>query len=63
MHNAVYFPQDENAEYTDERKYQNFDDVCQWVIDHAQDGDLVLTMGCGDINKVAKMLLERMKGG
>ena len=63
MHNAVYVPQDENAEYTDERKYQNFDDVCQWVIDHAQDGDLVLTMGCGDINKVAKMLLERMKGG
>ena len=63
MHNAVYFPQDETAEYTDERKYQNFDDVCQWVIDHAQDGDLVLTMGCGDINKVAKMLLERMKGG
>ena len=61
--NAVYFPQDESAEYTDERKYQNFDDVTAWVIDHAQEGDLVLTMGCGDINKVAKLILERMKGG
>lgn len=63
MNNAVYFPQDESAEYTDERKYQNFDDVCRWVIDNAREGDLVLTMGCGDINKVAKMILERMKGG
>lgn len=63
MNNAVYFPQDETAEYTDERKYQNFDDVCQWVIDNAREGDLVLTMGCGDINKVAKMILERLKGG
>ena len=63
MKNAVYFPQDESAEYTDERKYQNFDDVTAWVIDHAQEGDLVLTMGCGDINKVAKLILERMKGG
>ena len=61
--NAVYFPQDESAEYTDERKYQNFDDVCQWVLDNAKDGDLVLTMGCGDVNKVANMILERMKGG
>lgn len=63
MHNAVYFPQDEAAEYTDERKYQNFGDVCQWVVDHAEAGDLVLTMGCGDVNKVNKMILERMKGG
>lgn len=62
MCNAVYFPQDETAEYTDTRKYQNFDEVCQWVIDNAREGDLVLTMGCGDINKVAKMILERMKG-
>ena len=60
MKNAVWFPQDESAEYTDERKYQNFEDVCQWVLDNAQPGDLVLTMGCGDINKVAKMIVERL---
>ena len=60
MDNAVYFPQDEQAEYTDERKYQNFEDVCSYVAEHVQEGDLVLTMGCGDINKVARMLLERL---
>lgn len=61
MEGAVYFPQDETAEYTDERKYQNFKDVCSYVADHAQPGDLILTLGCGDINKVAVMLLERIK--
>ncbi len=61
MDNAVYFPQEETAEYTDERKYQNFEDVCRYVTEHAQDGDLVLTMGCGDINKVAKMILEALE--
>ena len=63
MTNAVYFPQDESAEYTDERKYQNFEDVCNYVIEHVQPGDLVLTMGCGDINKVAKMILEKLQKG
>ncbi len=58
---TVWFPQDESAEYTDERKYQNFEDVCNYVVSHVQPGDLVLTMGCGDINKVAKMILERLK--
>ncbi|MBR0483874.1 MAG: UDP-N-acetylmuramate--L-alanine ligase [Oscillospiraceae bacterium] len=58
---TVWFPQDESAEYTDERKYQNFEDVCRYVTEHVQSGDLVLTMGCGDINKVAKMILEKLK--
>lgn len=61
MNNAVYFPQDEQAEYTDERKYQNFEDVCNYVVANAQAGDLILTMGCGDINKVAKMLLQKLQ--
>ena len=58
---TVFFPQDETAEYTDERKYQNFDDVCNYVVEHVQPGDLVLTMGCGDINKVAKMILQKLQ--
>lgn len=61
MHNAVYFPQDEQAEYTDERKYQNFEDVCNYVTANAKSGDLILTMGCGDINKVAKMILQKLQ--
>lgn len=58
---CVYFPQDESAEYTDTRKYQNFDDVCNYVCENAQDGDLVITLGCGDVYKVAKMILKKLK--
>ena len=59
---AVWFPQDEsNPETTDERKYANFDQVVQYVCDHAQPGDLVITLGCGDINKVNKLILEELE--
>ena len=59
---AVWFPQDEsNPETTDERKYHNFDQVVQYVCDHAKPGDLVITLGCGDINKVNKLILEELE--
>lgn len=60
--NAVWFPQDESdPETTDERKYANFDMVCQYVCDHVQPGDLVITMGCGDVNKVNHLMLQEMQ--
>lgn len=60
--NAVWFPQDENdPETTDERKYQNFEQVTNYICDHAQAGDLVITLGCGDVNKVNKMILEELE--
>ncbi len=62
LDDCVWFPQDEEAEYTDERKYSNFESVCNYVCEHAQEGDLVLTMGCGDVYKVAKMILNRLQG-
>ncbi len=59
---AVWFPQDEtNPETTDARKYENFEQVCQYICDHAQSGDLVITLGCGDINKVNKMILTELE--
>ena len=58
---CIYFPQDETAEYTDERKKQNFEDVCNYVCEHAQPGDLVITLGCGDVYKVAKMILKKLE--
>ena len=59
---AVWFPQDErNPETTDERKYANFAQVTEYICDHAQPGDLVITLGCGDINKVNKMILEELE--
>ena len=58
---AVWFPQDEsNPETTDARKYENFDQVTNYICDHAQPGDLVITLGCGDVNKVNKMILEEL---
>ncbi len=58
---CVWFPQDEtDPESNDERKYKNFADVCDYVCAHVQPGDLVITLGCGDINKVNKMILEKL---
>ena len=59
---CIYFPQDENAEYTDERKYENFGQVCDYICENANDGDLVITLGCGDVYKVAKMIYKKLKG-
>lgn len=58
---CVYFPQDEKAEYTDERKYENFDQVCKYICENVQSGDIVITLGCGDVYKVAKMIYNALK--
>jgi len=41
--------------------YNSFEEVADYVAANAQDGDLVITLGCGDIYKAAKMMAERMK--
>lgn len=41
---------------------KDFEDIVDYILKHAQPNDLVLTMGAGDINNVAKMLLEKLKG-
>ncbi len=56
----IFFPQDENEEYTDKRKYENFEQVCDYLCKNAQDGDLIITLGCGDAYKIAKMVLGRL---
>lgn len=53
---AVYFEQNRDEEPTDERKEYNFRQVAEYVCKNAQPGDLVITLGCGDIYKVAKMI-------
>ncbi len=60
LSNAVFFEQDKTLEYTDERKYKNFDDVCDYICENAKDGDLVITLGCGDVYKVAKMIYKKL---
>ena len=58
---CIWFPQDETVPQTDERKYQNFDDVCKAVCDRAQPGDLIITLGCGDVNKLSKEIAETLQ--
>ncbi len=41
--------------------FQTFDEVADHVLAHAQPGDLVITLGCGDIYKAAKMMVQRQK--
>lgn len=39
--------------------FNTFDEVAQYVVDHAQKGDLVITLGCGDIYKAAKLMIQK----
>ena len=57
---CIWFPQDETAEWTDERKYENFSQICDYICENAEEGDLVITLGCGDAYKIAKMVLKKL---
>ena len=39
--------------------FDTFQKVCDYVKENAEEGDLVLTLGCGDVYKVAKMILDK----
>ncbi len=41
--------------------FNTFEEVAQYVVDHAQNGDLVITLGCGDIYKAAKIMINMLK--
>ncbi|MDR0854670.1 MAG: UDP-N-acetylmuramate--L-alanine ligase [Clostridiales Family XIII bacterium] len=38
--------------------FKDFDDIAGFVLNNAEEGDLVITMGAGDIYKVGEMMLE-----
>lgn len=38
-----------------------FEEICDYVLENAQDGDLVITLGCGDVYKVARMMVDKLK--
>ena len=38
-----------------------FPEIADYVVQNVQPGDLVLTLGCGDVNKCAHMIVERLK--
>lgn len=38
-----------------------FEDICAYVCENVQPGDLVITLGCGDVYKVARMMCAEME--
>lgn len=41
--------------------FPSFEEVAGYVVDNVQSGDLVITTGCGDVYKVADMMIDMMK--
>ena len=39
--------------------FPDFQQIADYVMDNAADGDLVITLGCGDIYKAAKLMLRK----
>lgn len=41
--------------------FNTFEEVAQYAVDHAEKGDLIITLGCGDIYKAAKIMIRKLK--
>lgn len=39
--------------------FEGFEEIADYVVAHAKPGDLVITLGCGDVYKCAKMMLQQ----
>ena len=50
---SVYFEEEEHD--------ANFELVAQYVAENAEEGDLIVTLGCGDVNKVARRILKLLE--
>ena len=57
---CIYFDKDKTAEQTNECKQADFDKVTDFLCENAEDGDLIITMGCGDVYKVAKAVYNKL---
>ena len=41
--------------------FNTFEEIAKYVTDNAQDGDLIITLGCGDIYKAADIIVDILK--
>lgn len=41
--------------------FPTFEEVAQYVADNAESGDLIITLGCGDVYKVANLIIEKLE--
>lgn len=39
--------------------FAGFEEIADYVMKHAESGDLVITLGCGDVYKCAKLMLKK----
>ncbi|MDE6709331.1 MAG: UDP-N-acetylmuramate--L-alanine ligase, partial [Oscillospiraceae bacterium] len=52
----------EGCIYFDEEEHDaNFELTAQYVTEHAEEGDLIITLGCGDVNKVSRRILKLLE--
>lgn len=40
--------------------FPEFPEIADYVVENAQPGDLIITLGCGDVNKCAHMIVDRL---
>ena len=50
---SIYFEEEEHD--------PNFELAAQYVCDNAEDGDIIITLGCGDVNKLSRRILELLE--
>jgi len=41
--------------------FNTFEEVSDFVVQNAQEGDLIITLGCGDIYKAARIIIDKLK--
>lgn len=47
--------------FEEEEHDRNFELCADYVCSHAESGDLIVTLGCGDVNKLARLILKKLK--
>lgn len=48
------------AKIPDSVWFNTFDEVADYVLENAESGDLIITLGCGDIYKAAKLMIKKL---
>lgn len=41
--------------------FNTFEEVAEYVLKHSKSGDLIITLGCGDIYKAAKIMINKLQ--
>ena len=41
--------------------FNTFEEIADYVVNNAEKGDLIITLGCGDIYKAAKIMIKKLK--